>query len=151
MSDNYDQLAYRLRKYLAPYLLPFTEDNTGTYTPTYLGGTTPGATTYTTQQGAWVRLGPVVIATGIVAWTAATGTGTARIGLPFTSANVANQNFGGSIHITGVTFAAGTPLVVLAPNIDSFFLQSPATNVGSTNVAIEAAGQIIFTVTYFIG
>ena len=31
--------------------------STGTYVPTYLGGTTPGVTTYAYQVGSWQRVG----------------------------------------------------------------------------------------------
>lgn len=123
---------------------------TGTYSPTYLGGTTPGATTYTIQQGTWVRLGSLVVATGTVVWSAATGTGDAQISLPFAAANVANQNFSGSVRPINVTFANSTPQVQIASNTAYFTLQSPLTNAASTPVAIEAAGNVIFTIAFFI-
>ncbi len=121
-----------------------------TYTPTYTGATTAGVTTYSVQAGFWVRLGKVAIVTGTVGWTAATGTGDVNVSLPFTAENVANQNFSLSLRNTGVTFAAGTPQGQILPNTAFFTLQSPVTNGGSTPVAIEAAGTIIFTATYFI-
>jgi hypothetical protein len=123
---------------------------TGTYTPTYEGSTTPGVTTYTTQQGAWMRLGNVVIATGTVVWSAATGTGTAQISLPFTAANVANQNYSGSVRTVNVTFANSTPQVLMTSNTAFFSLQSPLTNAASTAVAMEAAGNIVFTIVYLV-
>lgn len=122
----------------------------GTYSPTYLGNTTPGATTYSLQQGAWTRIGNVVIVTGTVVWTAATGTGNANISLPFTAANVSNQFLSGSVRVDSVTFANGTPQVVIAPNTAFFNLISPITNAVGTTVAIEAAGNIIFTIVYFV-
>lgn len=123
---------------------------TGTYTPTYEGSTIAGVTTYTTQQGAWVRIGSLVVVTGTIVWTAATGTGNAQISLPFTAANVANQNHSGSVRVVNVTFANGTPQIVLTPNTNFFILQSPLTNAASTVVAMEAAGNIVFTVAYFV-
>jgi hypothetical protein len=146
--EDYNQLAYNLRKPLAPYLLPFTSDNLANYTPTYVGGTTAGATTYSVQQGQWWRFGPLVFVTGTVAWTAATGTGNARISLPFTCANVANQNFGGSLFISGVTFANGTPQILISPNTAYFIMTSPLTNAANTTVAVEAAGTVAFSVWY---
>ena len=122
----------------------------GTYTPTYQGGTTAGVTTYTTQQGAWTRVGNTVIVTGTVVWATATGTGDAQIVLPFTAANVANQNFAISIRTTAVTFASGTPQGQIAANTNYFTMQSPLTNAASTAVAVEAAGNVIFTAIYFI-
>ncbi len=122
----------------------------GTYTPTYEGSTLAGVTTYTTQQGGWVRLGPVVIVTGTIVWTAATGTGSAQISLPFTTANITNQNYSGSVRNVNVTFANSAPQVLIAPNTSFFILQSPLTNAASTAVAMEAAGNIVFTIVLFV-
>lgn len=124
--------------------------DSGTYVPTYIGGTTAGTTIYSIQQGSWVRLGNLIIARGTVQWTAATGTGDARISLPFTAANVANQNSGGSVWITTVTFANSTPLLLVSPNTAYFILSSPLTNAANTQVAIEAAGIIVWTVAYVV-
>jgi len=124
--------------------------DTGTYVPTYLGGTTPGVTTYTTQVGSWTRIGRAAIVQGAIVWTAATGTGNVNVSLPFTSANVTNQIFSGSLWLSGVTFANNTPMMILNPNAALFLMSSPLTNAAPTQVAIEAAGTIIFTVTYFV-
>lgn len=118
-----------------------------TYTPTYLGGTSPGTTTYSFQDGGWVLKGDEVTVRGQVAWTAVTGTGNAQISLPFTAASA---NFTGSLYVNGVTFAAGTPEMLLTGGNAFFTMGSPATNAGPTTVQMEAAGNVIFTVTYFI-
>lgn len=122
--------------------------DTGTYTPTYLGGTTPGATTYTVQQGAWTRIGNMVFVTGTVQWSAATGTGNAQISLPFTAVNVANQNHSGALWIATVTFANGTPQILISPNTAYFIMTSPLTNAANTTVVIEASGVVAFTCHY---
>lgn len=145
MATDLQQLARDLQPWI---FTPFWEQ--ATYVPTYTGGTAAGTTTYSVQQGAYVRLGSVVIALGTLQWTAATGTGDARISLPFTSANVSNQNAGGSVWISSVTFANSTPLVLISPNVAYFVLSSPLTNAGNTQVAIEAAGVLVFTVVYLI-
>lgn len=149
MSD-YDQLAYNLRRPLGVYLLPFTEDKFGTYSPTYVGGTTAGATTYTTQQGAWWQLGPIMFVTGTVQWSAATGTGNARISLPTVAANVANQNFSGSLWQSLVTFANSTPQLLISPNTAYFIMTSPISNGANTTVAVEAAGLVVFSAFFAI-
>jgi len=121
-----------------------------TYTPTYTGGTTAGVTTYTLQQGTYLRIGSLIVVTGTVGWSAATGTGDANISLPFAAQNVANQNYSLSLRITGVTFANGTPQGQILPNTSFFTMQSPITNGASTPVAVEAAGTVIFTASYFV-
>jgi hypothetical protein len=121
---------------------------TGTYVPTYLGGTTAGVTTYSVQQGAWTKIGNLVFVTATVQWTAATGTGNAQVSLPFTSANVANQNHSGSLWQATVTFANGTPQLLISPNTAFFIMTSPLTNAANTTVAMEAAGVIVFSAAY---
>jgi hypothetical protein len=120
----------------------------GTYTPTYLGGTTPGVTTYSVQTGFYTRIGNIVVARGRVVWTAATGTGNARVSLPF-AAGVYEYG-SGSLWTDGVTFAAGSPQIQAPPSVAFFEMISPASNAGSTAVAVEAAGNIGFTVVYFV-
>lgn len=119
--------------------------DTGNFTPTYVGGTTPGTTTYSFQVGIWRRLGNVVIAIGQVAWSAATGTGEARISLPFSAAT--SGNVSGGVWMSGVTFANSTPLA-LVPGTNYFVLDSPLTNAGNTRVQVEAGGNIVWTITY---
>jgi hypothetical protein len=149
MSD--DLADQRLARRIAALLpgLRFVQQTQGTYTPTYLG-TTPGVTTYSTQQGGWTRWGNLVFVTGTIVWTAATGTGNAQISLPFAAAATANQNYSGSVRNTTVTFANSTPQILLASAGSVFLLQSPLTNAASTNVAIEAAGNIVFSLLYFV-
>lgn len=150
MSD--DLADQRLARRIAALLpgLRFVQQVQGSYTPTYLGSTTPGATTYSTQQGGYTRWGNLVFVTGTLVWTAATGTGNAQISLPFPAAAVANQNYSGSVRNTTVTFANSTPQMLLASGGSVFLLQSPLTNAASANVAIEAAGNIVFSLLYFV-
>jgi hypothetical protein len=119
----------------------------GEYTPTYVGGTTAGVTTYSTQQGVYYRLGRLIVATGAVVWTGATGTGDARISLPFAGSAGLNQT--GSIRLNGVTFVNSTPQVEFASTA-YFVMRSPITNGGGNVVQVEAAGNVIFTLAYLI-
>ncbi len=117
-----------------------------TRTPTYTGGTIAGATTYTFQSAAYVQLGNVVIDVGQINWSAATGTGEARISLPFAPAT---YNFTGAVWNSGVTFANNTPQPLLGVGA-YFVLESPLTNAASARVQMEAAGSIIWTIAYFV-
>lgn len=116
----------------------------GTYVPTYLGATIPGATTYTTQDGFYIRVGSLVFFHGRVIWTAATGTGSAIVSLPFTSQNTTGMRSIAVVYPTNVTFANGSIAAQIAPNSAVFTMNSPATNAAGTAVAVEAAGDIIF-------
>lgn len=150
MSDelSIQKLARRIAALLPGLRFPLQDHST--YTPTYLGGTTAGVTTYTTQQGSWVRIGKQITVTLTVVWSAATGTGNAQFSLPFAASADANQNFSGSVRTVNVTFANSSPQILLQPSNNFFILQSPLTNAASTNVAIEAAGNVVATLTYFV-
>lgn len=152
MSDDLQLqgLARRLAPYLRPWLFkPFSEE--GTWTPTYLGATTAGTTTYTTQVGAYVRKGNEVTATGRVTWTAATGTGVAVLGgLPFTSRNTTNLRYPVTLWMSAITFGGSFVMGLLAENATAFTLYTTTTNAASTQLNVEAAGDIDFTITYFI-
>lgn len=118
------------------------------HTPAYFGGTTAGVTTHTAQSGRYIRWGNAIILTLQVAWSAATGTGNARVSLPHTVA--ASYNFTGMQRFNNVTFANGSAEVLITNNTAYAEFSSPITNGGSTMVPVEAAGNIIATIVYFI-
>lgn len=120
------------------------------YTPTYLGQTTPGVTTYTTQAGFYTRIGRVIFFNGFIVWTAATGTGNANISLPFTSDSTANMRYAMSVSTENVTYAGSGVTGRIAPGQSVFNLASPASNAASTIVIIEAAGSIIFGGFFYV-
>jgi hypothetical protein len=84
----------------------------GTFTPTLVGESVTGTTTYTNQQGYYVRIGSVVQIQFIVSGSAATGTGNALLGAyPFTVKNQTNGIATGSLlsqNNATWTFPAGT-------------------------------------------
>lgn len=122
------------------------EENT--WVPTYVGGTTAGVTTYSTQSGQYTRIGDMCFARGVLVWTNATGTGQVRISLPFASA--AASFTGGAIYIDAVTFTTTTPLLLNATGNSYAILASPASNAGSAVLAIETAGTIVYDIFYKI-
>jgi hypothetical protein len=118
------------------------------YTPTYGGSTTAGVTTYTLQSGQYTRIGNTCLFRLRVTWTAATGTGTAVIGLPFTIA--AGADGAASFYPIGVTFAGSGVIGALSPGTARIFLASPASNASPTGIAVEAAGDLIASGAYEI-
>ena len=119
-----------------------------TYTPTYLGATTAGTTTYSVQQGWYWRMGSLLYVTGLVVWTAATGTGNAVISLPFAPSSTIGFRASGSLRVTTVTFANSSPQLLLDPSAARFTMDSPLTNAAGTTVAVEAAGNVTFSLFY---
>lgn len=136
------QLAADLFPLLARYF--FAES---TYTPTYVGSTAAGTTTYSTQQGYYIRIFSLVICWAQIVWTNATGTGNVRLGgLPFTSASGVIYAFAGQF--VNVTFANGSVEGILSSGSTTAQLNSPATNAAGTELAIETAGTIRYTIVY---
>lgn len=80
----------------------------GTFTPVVIGSSTTGAATYTTQAGAFTRIGREVKIRCTVAWSAHTGSGGLRIsGLPYTSSSTANTQTILSVYYDGLTVGSG--------------------------------------------
>lgn len=141
------KLEYAVAKLLARSFIYYAKS---TYTPTYLGGTTPGTTTYTTQAGFYTRIGRVVFFNGFVVWTAATGTGNAQISLPFTPDSTANMRYGIAVSTENVTFGGTGITGRIAPGQAFFTISSPNSNAASTIVLMEAAGSVIFGGFFFV-
>lgn len=120
------------------------------YTPTYVGGTSAGVTTYSQQVGYYIRSGKSIIAQGYVSWTGATGTGQARLSLPFTAAAGSFRYTAVTLWVFNVTFAHGTPQGLLFPSTDYVTMWSPRTNNTSVQIDVETAGEIAFLATYMI-
>jgi hypothetical protein len=114
--EDYTQLAYKLRKALGAYLLPFTAENVGTFTPVFAGTGTAGTWTYSVQTGFYSRIGNRVLFNLNVAAATRPGvpTGNATItGLPFTSNATANNNQPCSLEVSGLTLS-GTNTMLMA-------------------------------------
>lgn len=122
--------------------------HTGTYSPTYTGATSAGVTTYSAQQGYYWRIGSIVFVTGLVAWTAVTGTGNAQISLPITPSSTFGFRASGSLRITSVTFTTTTPELILDPTAAQFTMESPVSNAAGNILQMEAAGNITFSLFY---
>lgn len=117
------------------------------WTPSYYGLTTAGVTTYTAQNGYYIRIGSAVFAWATIVWTGATGTGNVALGLPHTIASV---RVSASFRSDRVTYA-GTGLQALALVGNNYLsLESPNSNAVPTAVAVEAVGLLDFSVSYLI-
>lgn len=145
MSDD-QALATRLWPWIAQF---YTAQ--GTYTPILAGLTTPGAPTYSLQEGWYARAGPLVTAWGRITWTAAGGaTGTASISLPIVAGTAASGTYrlSGGLWTNNVTIGAFTPQMLVTQATAYFTMNVPANNAAGAAIAIEAAGDVIFGLTY---
>ena len=124
----------------------------GTWTPTILGSTTAGTTTYTTQVGRYTKVGRLVTASAYVVWSNATGTGGLLIGgLPFTAQNVTYLYQGVALGWSyNVTTPANTiPMLYISPNGTNITVYGTLVAGGaSAQVVVDTAGEFIYTATY---
>lgn len=127
----------------------------GTFTPTFVGASTAGTTTYTVQNGYYVRIGAMVQVQGIVVGTGATGTGDIQFGsLPFTVKNQTNGNTFGSI-LTSQSWAwpASKTQILFNPvaNSTAAFVAGIQSNGSTSNVQMtNASFNMQFNVVYEI-
>lgn len=119
-----------------------------TYTPTYGGLSTNGSTTYSTQQGNYVKIFNVVFAQFEITWTAASGTGSAYISLPFTAA--AAMEFAMPIYPSNITYAGGPPYALVNTGLNYLVMGTPTSNAATATLAVEAAGTVYGTAIYFV-
>ena len=127
------------------------------WTPTLIGSSTAGTTTYTAQNGYYIRVGNLVTVQANVAGSGATGTGSAIFGdLPFTIKNQTGGNPAGSVfsanNATWV-FPAGTTCQAMSGVINtttaSIYCSGTATAGGNLQMA-NAAFNFFYTMTYQI-
>jgi len=132
--------------------LPYSE---GTFTPTLIGASTAGTTTYSVQDGYYRRVGNLVIIQAVVTGTGATGTGNALFGgFPFTIKNQTQGTAVGSVLMsnaaswtwpTGSTSAAFQGLINSTTAI--IFVSGTAVAGGALQMA-NAAFNFQFTLSY---
>jgi hypothetical protein len=128
----------------------------GTFTPTLIGASTAGTTTYSAQQGNYTRIGNMVHCVFCVNITAATGTGLLQFGaFPFTIKNTSNGQPIGSVEIAGAsyTFPAGVTSIALEGTVNStnVLVSGSGTSLAATYLTIQNTGTNFHgSLTYFI-
>ena len=127
----------------------------GTWTPTFTRNSSNPTITYTNQAGTYVKIGRVVYASSLIAWSANTGGSGANwfiSGLPFTNSNTNAANYaqGVSQDFNGITFAASTTQFggYVNNNETRVFLCSGGTGVASNNIVVGSSGYMYFSVVY---
>lgn len=130
----------------------FADYEEGTWTPTVFGSTSAGTATYTLQVGRYTKIGNTVVCHANLGISAHTGTGNVRLGgLPFTSANVSNIVYAGSIAELGnlTLTALNIATLYLAQNETAIYvIQYPVGGGASSGVAMDSQFNIAFSITY---
>jgi hypothetical protein len=129
----------------------------GTFTPTLVGGSVAGTTTYGNQQGYYTRIGNLVFVQARISLSAATGTGDITLGgLPFTIKNQTNGYVAGGVYFGGGAswpFPIGTTsLTVLGVlNTTTAVIFASGSAVGGSDIQMaNAALVVIYSFCYQI-
>lgn len=140
---NYNDLAYNLRKPLSAWLLPFTSEHIGTFTPTFVGSTIAGTFTYVTQSGQYTRLGNMCLFSAAINISAITvaPTGNLQISLPLTAGAGAQRGAFAPSDYTGITLGAGYSQ--LGARVTSSTALARLTKSGSAIQAIFVPGSAL--------
>lgn len=133
-----------------------TPTTSGTFTPTAIGTSTAGTTTYSTQAGYYRRVGAFVYTIWDIGGSAATGTGNWQFGsAPFTNANSSN-NVGWGAGIFLITASWGTSKTnagaAIQPNTTTGNFQTCAngSNTGANIVMANTSFNFAFSLGYII-
>jgi hypothetical protein len=120
----------------------------GTWTPTAVGQTSAGTTTYVGRTGTYTKIGNSVNATGYVEISAMTGTGDLRISLPF-AINV-SYNFIGSVAPYNLDWPSAGSICVFAPanNTSVRLLISVDNGAYSTVQTENSSWELTYSITY---
>ena len=128
----------------------------GTWTPTIFGSTTAGTTTYTLQQGQYIKVGNQVTVWFRALWSAQVGgAGNTRLGgLPFTINTSVNTFWMIPIASQSVLYTAGKTLVAGWGATGSPYtvldIGEVGAAVGYAGLAIAATGDLFGSVTYTV-
>jgi hypothetical protein len=121
----------------------------GTFTPTAIGGSSAGTTTYTgSPVGTYTKIGRQVTAKGGLTYSAMTGTGELVLNLPFTS----DAEYIGSVMTNGMNWPAGAlsmTLYTVTSTATARVFFSGDDNAWQVQQCVNESTSIIFTVTYF--
>jgi len=124
----------------------------GTWTPVIIGSSTAGAGTYSLQEGFYTKIGRQVTVTGVIVWSAHTGTGIMRVdGLPYT---IKNDNTYSSFALQyGTLTVSALAIAIIVTRPGQTYLQVDETVAGGSSqsgVTVDTAASLYFQATYFV-
>ena len=124
------------------------------FTPTIFGASTAGTTTYSLQNGQWMRIGNLAVVQFTISVTAATGTGNLTVGnLPFTISNTISINPQCAAGVYGLTWPGGTTQIVATGSSGTTNCIMNGVGSGSAGATLQMANAsftIAATLTYRI-
>lgn len=126
---------------------------TGTFTPTLIGNSSPGTATYSQRKGRFVRVGDLVHCEIYLDWSGGTGSGNGIItGLPFTSNSYSPAVF--PVIVNGITPSSGRyPIGYISTSSTEIYLQEAPAAGGASGIISQpysASGSILATFSYSV-
>ena len=125
----------------------------GTWTPNVEGYNSAGSTTYNSNRlGQYVKIGRQVTAWFYVGWTAADGSGSLAITLPFTCSDTSAHQVAGSVFFDSIDTdgAAVNHVLHTWHNVNKTLIYYTLDNGGWSGVGIDSSGSVIGTITYLV-
>ena len=122
----------------------------GTFTPTVAGTTIAGVGVYADRVGRYTKVGNLVTLQVYLDWTAHTGTGNMFLGnFPFTTSST-GYSAAAIGYVNNIALTAGNILIAYAGSSTTGLnvYQTPTGGGAVSDVPIDTAGVIIFTITY---
>lgn len=121
-----------------------SEYTVGTWTPTYIGATSAGSTSYNQQNGYYTRIGNMCFVSWFLGIASATGTGNARTGgLPFTAKNQSNYFPVGPVYTSSVTFGSSRTSAVSLGSANSTNISYESIQSGAAVSTIQIANAVV--------
>lgn len=134
-----------------PNGLAITDPTALAYTPTISGGSTAGVGTYTKQVGRYVLNGKLCTVFFDLSWSAHTGSGQARISLPFAAASTGLNAFGSLILVSYSVTAGATEFnSYVGSGLNYLLLGEQIPGGAFNNLNLDAAASAAGTITYEI-
>jgi hypothetical protein len=150
-SKGFNFVANTAQAGMTSQLLNWYEE--GTFTPTAKFSTSQGDLSYAYQVGKYVRIGSSVAIQISIRFSETTAVGELSIeGLPFTSSNTSNGNFGFGLYVDNLTALVGGPFAYITPNTSIVYIATSGTGtrtaVTNTNTSSNATFAMSFV--YFV-
>jgi len=126
---------------------------TGTFTPTAKFSTSQGDLSYAYQVGKYVRIGSSVAIQISIRFSETTAVGELSFeGLPFTSSNTSNGNFGFGLYVDNLTALVGGPFAYIVPNTSIVYIATSGTGTRTavTNANTSSNATFAMSFVYFV-
>ena len=124
----------------------------GTWTPVIEGSSTAGTGSYTIQQGAYTKIGRMVIQTFALTWTSHSGTGNMQVGNLLFPAGTSGRAGAFLTYVNNIALTAGNYISGMYLNTSASVVEISQTPTGggtATQVPIDTSGSLYGVIITF--